>query len=258
MMKKQLISFLLLSNLAVSSAWRCGSDFGGKTCADGGYEGYCCSSAGWCGTTEDYCGVGCQSGACGTTPPNFNYCGSSWGNAKQCGKSCYGGTNAECGGQTCFANVNTCQEVSPPNPGNRNYCGVTWKDANNKCSQSCYEGTDGECSTPGQKCWADVIACSVVSPPSVPMSLRGGAESDTQMMLDAETIANEEQDQFIGDNTQDMGVTGSGGPWYIWVIIGVAVLALIVCFIACRCHYKKKNKVAQEDDDKALDQPLIA
>jgi len=87
------------------------------------------------------------------------------------------------------------------------------------------------------------------------MLLRGGAESDTQMMLAAETIVNKEQDQFIG---QDMGVTGSGGPWYIWVIIGVAVLALILCFIACRCHYKKKNKVAQEDDDKALDQPLIA
>jgi uncharacterized membrane protein len=54
-------------------------------------------------------------------------------------------------------------------------------------------------------------------------------------------------------------VTGTGGPWYIWVIIGVAVLALIVCFVACRCHYKK-NKVAQEkveEDDKALDRPLM-
>eukprot|EP00985_Skeletonema_marinoi_P001664 scaffold672_cov117-Skeletonema_marinoi.AAC.4 len=256
-MKKQLISFLLLSNLAVSSAFRCGQNFGGKTCAEGGYEGYCCSSAGWCGTTEVYCGAGCQSGACGTTPPppNFNYCGLLWDDAKLCLQSCYGGTDAECPpGQTCFANVAAyCPEVSPPNPGNRNYCGVSWEDANNQCSQSCYEGTDGECQT-GQKCWADASDCSVVSPPSA-MLLRGGAESDTQMMLAAETIVNEEQDQFIG---QDMGVTGSGGPWYIWVIIGVAVLALIVCFIACRCHYKKKNKVAQEDDDKALDQPLIA
>jgi len=89
------------------------------------------------------------------------------------------------------------------------------------------------------------------------MSLRG-ADFDTQVLGDVDAIASKEQDQFIGNHIQDMGVTGSGGPWYIWVIIGVAVLALIVCFIACRCHYKKKNKVAQEDDDKALDQPLIA
>jgi hypothetical protein len=92
-----------------------------------------------------------------------------------------------------------------------------------------------------------------VSPPAMPMSLRG-ADFDTQLMRDAVAIANEEQ-----DNISDMGVTGTGSPWWIWIIIGVAVLSLIVCFIACRCHYKKKNKVAQEeDDDKNLDQPLLA
>eukprot|EP00984_Skeletonema_dohrnii_P023542 scaffold12630_cov103-Skeletonema_dohrnii-CCMP3373.AAC.3 len=66
------ILFFLLSNLAVSSAqWRCGSDFGGATCAEGGFPTYCCSSAGWCGTGDAYCGAGCQSGPCsgGPTPP---------------------------------------------------------------------------------------------------------------------------------------------------------------------------------------------
>lgn len=86
------------------------------------------------------------------------------------------------------------------------------------------------------------------------MSLRG-ADFDTQVLHDVGAIASEEPDQFIGV-VQDMG--GSGGPLYMWVSIGVAVVAVIVCFIACRCHYNNENKVAQEDDDKAMDQPLIA
>eukprot|EP00986_Skeletonema_menzelii_P003873 scaffold1256_cov150-Skeletonema_menzelii.AAC.27 len=260
MNRQTTILFLLLSNFVAVTAevWRCGSDFQNRTCADGGYNSYCCSSSGYCGATDAYCGSGCQSGPCGSTPPNHNYCGSSWGSAKQCGRSCYGGTDGECqAGETCYANVDSCPEVSPPEAGNRNYCGSSWGSANAQCSQSCYGGTDRECPS-NQKCWGHVTACSVVSPPTVLLSLRG-ADSETKILLDADAIADEDQDEFIGYNTQDMGVTGTGGPWYIWVIIGVAVLALIVCFIACRCHYKKKNKVAQEEDeDKALDQPLIA
>jgi len=39
----------------------------GYTCIGGGF-GNCCSSAGWCGSTTDYCGTGCQSafGNCGS------------------------------------------------------------------------------------------------------------------------------------------------------------------------------------------------
>ena len=32
--------------------WRCGAGFGDATCADGGFPGYCCSSSGYCGTTD--------------------------------------------------------------------------------------------------------------------------------------------------------------------------------------------------------------
>lgn len=149
--------------------------------------------------------------------------------------------------------MDSCPVVAPPEAGNRNYCGSKWETAS--CAHSCYGGTDEEC-PPGLTCWGDITRCPVVSPPTVPLSLRG-ADSEAQVLLDNDTTA-DEQYEFIGDN---YGVTGTGGPWYIWVIIGVAVLALIVCFVACRCHYKKKNKVAQEkveEDDKALDQPLIA
>lgn len=141
---KKSIFLLLLSNLStVSSQWRCGSEFGGATCADGGFPGYCCSSAGWCGTSDAYCGDGCQNGPCNSgptapppTPPpssppppppspsgNFNYCGTSWTNANsQCAQTCYGGTNAECAaGTSCFADATACPEVidgptPPPAP----------------------------------------------------------------------------------------------------------------------------------------------
>jgi len=83
--------------------WRCGAGFGDATCADGGFDGWCCSSSGYCGTTDackfmhayhysSYhvhimcswlfhlssillfaidCGTGCQNGCSGdpTTPP---------------------------------------------------------------------------------------------------------------------------------------------------------------------------------------------
>ncbi|KAF2865856.1 hypothetical protein BDV95DRAFT_599244 [Massariosphaeria phaeospora] len=41
---------------------------GGFTC-QGSTFGNCCSASGWCGTTADYCGTGCQStfGTCGTS-----------------------------------------------------------------------------------------------------------------------------------------------------------------------------------------------
>ena len=32
--------------------WRCGDQNNGATCADGGFSGWCCSSEGYCGTTD--------------------------------------------------------------------------------------------------------------------------------------------------------------------------------------------------------------
>lgn len=66
-----IILFLLSLHFAVVSAqWRCGWEFNYVTCADGGFAGYCCSSAGYCGTGDAWCGAGCQSGPClsGPTP----------------------------------------------------------------------------------------------------------------------------------------------------------------------------------------------
>ncbi|WVZ23099.1 hypothetical protein V8G54_001643 [Vigna mungo] len=40
-----------------ATAERCGSQGGGALCANG----LCCSQHGWCGSTNEYCGTGCQS-----------------------------------------------------------------------------------------------------------------------------------------------------------------------------------------------------
>lgn len=49
----------------VSTNGRCGPDHGGATCPDSGF-GDCCSSTGWCGSTDDHCGAACISGKCQT------------------------------------------------------------------------------------------------------------------------------------------------------------------------------------------------
>jgi hypothetical protein len=47
---------LLLSLLLGGSAEQCGRKAGGALCPGG----LCCSQFGWCGSTNDYCGSGCQ------------------------------------------------------------------------------------------------------------------------------------------------------------------------------------------------------
>lgn len=50
------------------------------------------------------------------TPPNYNYCGSTFADANsKCGVSCYDGTDAPCPvGTHCFADAKSCPLVKPP------------------------------------------------------------------------------------------------------------------------------------------------
>ena len=48
---------LFLAFLLGTSAEQCGSQAGGAVCPNG----LCCSKFGWCGSTSQYCGSGCQS-----------------------------------------------------------------------------------------------------------------------------------------------------------------------------------------------------
>ncbi|OJD37641.1 carbohydrate esterase family 4 protein [Diplodia corticola] len=69
------------ANLKVSTDGTCGGTTG-FTCT-GSTFGDCCSAAGWCGSTSDYCGTGCNSefGTCGTSSvtPSSPATGSSTG-----------------------------------------------------------------------------------------------------------------------------------------------------------------------------------
>ena len=100
------VGAVLLAALLISAdvaAQDCGSEAGGATCADN----LCCSQYGYCGSTSDYCGTGCQSGPCtssssssssggGCNPPcdsdlccsQYGYCGST---SDYCGTGCQSG-----------------------------------------------------------------------------------------------------------------------------------------------------------------------
>lgn len=47
----------------LSTDGRCGPDNGGAMC-DGSGFGKCCSSGGWCGSSDTHCGSGCLNGKC--------------------------------------------------------------------------------------------------------------------------------------------------------------------------------------------------
>ncbi|KAM7195911.1 hypothetical protein V8F20_007276 [Naviculisporaceae sp. PSN 640] len=120
----------------VSTDGRCGSN--GKTCA-GSTFGNCCSSGGFCGTTSDHCGAGCQAG--------FGTCSSGSGSISTDGKC---STN----GKTCTGSTfgNCCSSD--------NFCGTTSQHCGAGCQArfgTCGSGsgnisTDGKCGSNGKTC----------------------------------------------------------------------------------------------------------
>ncbi|KAK9413595.1 hypothetical protein SUNI508_11804 [Seiridium unicorne] len=64
----------LLSRTVVSTDGICGIYNNSKTCAGSAF-GSCCSQFGYCGSDDDHCGVGCQSGwgSCGVTQPTTTW-----------------------------------------------------------------------------------------------------------------------------------------------------------------------------------------
>jgi hypothetical protein len=56
-------AFKLAASTSVSIDGSCGANNGGASCIGSGF-GDCCSSSGRCGSTDAYCGSGCQGGSC--------------------------------------------------------------------------------------------------------------------------------------------------------------------------------------------------
>ncbi|KAI0201413.1 glycoside hydrolase superfamily [Astrocystis sublimbata] len=92
-----------------STDGRCGSGTGGKVCEGSGF-GDCCSSKGYCGSSTDHCGNGCQSGLCsinsettdGTCGAAYNdiVCGP-WPKGSCCSPAGYCGSSEDHCGPGC-------------------------------------------------------------------------------------------------------------------------------------------------------------
>lgn len=161
-----------LGKRAVSPDETCGMTGAGAglgyTCG----SGKCCSQYGWCGTSTDYCGAGCQSGygaTCGTgtitgtgtttatvptgtagTDPNI--CGPTNNNLK-CSTGCcsqygYCGATADYCGGGCQPLFGTCTTV----PGDDGTCGT--QNGGKKCATGRCCSPEGYCGTGPEFCQA--------------------------------------------------------------------------------------------------------
>mmetsp|Transcript_1764 Transcript_1764/g.3787 ORF Transcript_1764/g.3787 Transcript_1764/m.3787 type:complete len:102 (-) Transcript_1764:274-579(-) len=63
--------------------------------------------------------------------------------------------------------------------------------------------------------------------------------------------------RLTGDPVTDMGGDGTGGPWWIWLIVGVLVFLLCACLGYGLYNNRKKVQHDQKSNDDGLDEPLF-
>ncbi|OUM62881.1 carbohydrate-binding module family 18 protein, partial [Piromyces sp. E2] len=89
---------------------RCGSKFGNAKCG----SGECCSQYGYCGTSKDHCGKGCQSefGVCNNgNEKKKERCGPNYGSCSSgdcCSKYGWCGTSSDHCGKGCQSEFGRC------------------------------------------------------------------------------------------------------------------------------------------------------
>ncbi|RKP36931.1 hypothetical protein BJ085DRAFT_37345 [Dimargaris cristalligena] len=152
MFRKIAIASLLILGAAtlVSAQGQCSAS---APCA----AGQCCSQYGYCGTTADFCGTGCQGGACTTNPGLCSttspcaagLCCSKWGycgaGADFCGAGCQNGpcegnqTN-QCGSNKPCADNLCCSQYG--------YCGNTAEFCGAGCQNGPCEGKPSTTAAP--------------------------------------------------------------------------------------------------------------
>jgi len=131
------VVLLLCSVLTVNS----------QNCACAGGE--CCSQYGYCGTSSDYCGDGCKSGACWGSPPSSvggsacgcapNECCSQWGYCGTTSDYCSDG----CRGGPCYGSAPP-SSFNPPPPSNGGRPIIaTWYCSLDGSLGSCFPGSCG-------------------------------------------------------------------------------------------------------------------
>ncbi|OAG03066.1 uncharacterized protein CC84DRAFT_1151376 [Paraphaeosphaeria sporulosa] len=146
---------------SVSHTARCGANFG-LTCKGSSF-GNCCSKAGWCGSSKDYCGDGCQSG--------WGTCNSSGGNKPVGPKVSKNGSCGQNGGTTCLGSSfgNCCSQ--------HGYCGSS----KNYCGKGC-NPLFGKCDgyQPAQSSTPVVVSSAPVASPSSAIPVSHNARCGTK------------------------------------------------------------------------------
>lgn len=169
----------------------CGSAAGNASCGDGfTSDGPCCSEYGYCGTTVEHCGAGCQPefGSCDPMSdpmPESDLCGMAAGGASCPDGTCcseYGfcGDTSEHCGVGCQPEYGTCSPADPQPP-TPTMCGAAAGGASCEagacCSQAGQCGTDTEhC---GVGCQSQYGTCSPVDPQPPTPTMCGAAAGGT-------------------------------------------------------------------------------
>lgn len=173
----------------------CGSAAGNASCGDGfTSDGPCCSEYGYCGTTVEHCGAGCQPefGSCDPMSdpmPESDLCGMAAGGASCPDGTCcseYGfcGDTSEHCGVGCQPEYGTCSPADPQPP-TPTMCGAgaggTSCAAGACCSQSGQCGTDAEhC---GAGCQPQYGTCNPANPgPGTPSPDDGTCPDEDEVL----------------------------------------------------------------------------
>ena len=64
------------------------------------------------------------------------------------------------------------------------------------------------------------------------------------------------KDSIMSEPISDMGFQGTGGPWWVWIIIAGVVVILCACCGLGVYRHKKKLQQEQQGSD-GLDEPLV-
>ena len=95
------------------------------------------------------------------------------------------------------------------------------------------------------------------------------AELDMNIDLEQQLLTNGD-DEIPPSNPEktvsELGIEGSGGPWWIWIIVGVLILALCTCLgvgLYRRKHRDDEKSVTQEEETKtdaggSLNEPFLS
>ncbi|KAI1839981.1 hypothetical protein JX265_013597 [Neoarthrinium moseri] len=156
----------LLRRALVSSDGICGIYNNSRTCTGSGFGG-CCSQFGYCGSDDDHCGVGCQSGwgSCGVTAPTTTWgalgCYSDQSNARTLTTSMNVASNTieRCQAACVAAGFN----YSGTEFGNQCFCGTTISNGGAQvdpsgCNKACSGNSTQICGGAG------TLSVSIITP----------------------------------------------------------------------------------------------